>query len=327
VAGSTFVIVSNGFADGPAEALRPHLLTHGAELVIDISHPLVAEGPTEHRIVEYHQSGREERRSIDGRLRPPLSFALDPLLPPIVAKSTGWFGFNCLATARGIAERRLSRTQRVVHWSVDFVPDRFGPGRLTQVYEAIDAFCCKRADARVDLSGAALEARDAAYGLTPANSAPAAVVPMGCWLDRTPVVADDAASRRRVVFLGHLVPRMGVLALLDAVELLLQRGTKLTLDIVGGGPLLDEVRERAAAIGGDIVTVHGFVEDHRDVEAILASGTVAAAPYTDDADSFTRWADPGKLKAYLGAGLPIVMTATPPIAPQLEAAGAAILVP
>ena len=53
---------------------------------------------------------------------------------------------------------------------------------------------------------------------------------------------------------------------------------------------------------------------------------MAAAPYTDDADSFTRWADPGKLKAYLGAGLPIVMTSTPPIAPQLEAAGSALLV-
>jgi glycosyltransferase involved in cell wall biosynthesis len=118
---------------------------------------------------------------------------------------------------------------------------------------------------------------------------------------------------------------MGVDTLLDAVELLGREDADLGVDIVGGGPLLDEVRRRADALGRS-VTVHGFVEDHRDVEAILAGGTVAAAPYREDEDSFTRWADPGKLKAYLGAGLPIVMTSTPPIAAELEAAGAALLV-
>lgn len=326
VDGGTFVIVSNGFADGPAEALRPFLLDHGARCVVDVSHPLVAEGPTGHRIIEYHADGREVRRTIDPRLRPPLSFGLDLFLPPRVERSTGWFGFNCIATARGIAERRLHRTERVVHWSVDFVPQRFGPGRLTQVYEAVDSFCCKRADARVDLSGAALEARDTAYSLTSSNSAPSSVVPMGCWLDRTPTVQPAAATAKRVVFLGHLVPRMGVLTLLDALELLRADDPDVTAEIVGGGPLLDEVRRRAATFPDGAVTVHGFVEDHREVESILAGGTVAAAPYTDDADSFTRWADPGKLKAYLGAGLPIVMTSTPPIAPQLEAAGSALLV-
>ncbi len=326
VAGGTFVIVSNGFADGPAEALRPFLLDNGAHCVVDVSHPLVAEGPTGHRIVEYHADGRELRRTIDPKLRPPLSFGLDAFLPPRVERSTGWFGFNCIATARGIAERRLRRTERVVHWSVDFVPQRFGPGRLTQIYEAVDKFCCKRADARVDLSGAALEARDAEYSLTPANSAPSSVVPMGCWLDRTPTVDPTAASAKRVVFLGHLVPRMGVLTLLDALEVLRRDDPDVTVEIVGGGPLLDDVRRRAATFPEGVVTVHGFVEDHREVESILAGGTVAAAPYTDDADSFTRWADPGKLKAYLGAGLPIVMTSTPPIAPQLEAAGSALLV-
>lgn len=326
IPGSTFVVASSGYADGPAEALLQHLLDRGASTVVEVAHPLVAEGPTDHRITRHEAGGKVTTRSIDPRLRPPLSYALDPILPINVGHTSAWFGFNCLTTSRGIAERRLGRTRRVVHWSVDFVPERFGPGALTTVYERVDAFCCRHADARVDLSGAALEARDAAYHLTPGASAPATVVPMGCWLDRTPRVDEHAASLGRLVFLGHLVPRMGVLTLLDAVDLLRAQGADVTLDIVGGGPLLDEVRRRAASMGTGVVTVHGFVQDHRDVEAILASGTIAAAPYTDDADSFTRWADPGKLKAYLGAGLPIVMTSTPPIAAQLEASGTALLV-
>ncbi|MEZ5320850.1 MAG: glycosyltransferase [Microthrixaceae bacterium] len=330
VDGSTFVIVSNGFADGPAEALRPFLLERGAARVVDVSHPLTAEGPTGHRIVTYEASGASRTRTIDPRLGPPWSFALDPLLPPRLGRSDGWFGFNCLATGRGLLERRLGRTRRVVHWSVDFVPDRFGPGVLTRAYDSIDALCCRRADARVDLSAAALDARAAAHGLG-VDAAPGTVIPMGCWLERTPRVDDAAFDARRVVFLGHLVERMGVDTLLDAVTTLREAGDTVTVEVMGGGPLLDTVRRRAGALGvtaegGPVVTVHGFVEDHRDVEAILARATVAAAPYSEDPSSFTRWADPGKLKAYLGAGLPIVMTSTPPTAAELAEAGAALVV-
>lgn len=326
IRGASFVVASNGFGDGPARPLREHLLHGGAELVVEISHPLVPEGPTGHRIIEHRADGTSTARSINPRLHPPISFALDPLIPLRVPPTSGWFGFNCLATARGLVERRLGRTGRVVHWNVDFVPERFGPGRLSRVYERIDAQCWRRADAHVDLSNAALEARTAAYGMEPGEAAPSFVVPMGSWLGRTPTVSDDAASSGRIVFLGHLVPRMGVVTLLDAVQLLRTAGLDVTLEVIGGGPLLDEVRTRADAIGSGVVTVHGFVEDHRDVEAILARGTVAAAPYAEDPASFTRWADPGKLKAYLGAGLPVVMTSTPPNAAELEASGAALVV-
>jgi glycosyltransferase involved in cell wall biosynthesis len=62
------------------------------------------------------------------------------------------------------------------------------------------------------------------------------------------------------------------------------------------------------------------------VEAILAEASVGVAPYLTDVGSFTQFADPGKLKAYLGAGLPIVLTPVPPNAKELEESGAALLV-
>ena len=45
--------------------------------------------------------------------------------------------------------------------------------------------------------------------------------------------------------------------------------------------------------------------------------TVGCAPYVESDDSFTQYADPGKLKAYLGAGLPIVTTRVAPNADSL----------
>ena len=62
------------------------------------------------------------------------------------------------------------------------------------------------------------------------------------------------------------------------------------------------------------------------MERLLAEGSVAAAPYLAAESTFTRWADPGKLKAYLAAGLPIVLTDVPPNAHELSReAGAEIV--
>jgi glycosyltransferase involved in cell wall biosynthesis len=63
------------------------------------------------------------------------------------------------------------------------------------------------------------------------------------------------------------------------------------------------------------------------VERILAEASVAVAPYEPDPDSFSRYADPGKLKSYLAAGLPILLTDVPPNATELAARGGAELVP
>jgi glycosyltransferase involved in cell wall biosynthesis len=149
---------------------------------------------------------------------------------------------------------------------------------------------------------------------------------MGAWLDRVATTTPEAFERRRVVFLGHLVPRQGVDVLLEALALLQDRGAEVAADVIGGGPLEEDLRGRAAALGlRERVTFHGFVPDHRDVERLLAGASVAVAPYRPDA-TFTAYADPGKLKAYVAAGLPTVLTDVPPNAPELAAEAGATLV-
>jgi len=312
-------IVANGFAEGPAEALRDYLVAHGTE-VVTIFHPLTPEHGTRHVITRYADGRLVDLRDVDLHLRPPRSYALDPLVPLLPPRVDTWFGFNPLACARGLIARRLSRARSVVLWSVDFVPDRFGAGTIpTRIYDRIDRLCCTRADARLELSETARDARNRRHGL-PAETAPTHVVPMGAWLARVPKTSTDAFKNRRIVFLGHLVPRQGVDVLLDALALL--KG--VTADVIGSGPLEQTLRRRAAELGlADIVRFHGFVPDHRDVERLLAQAAIAVAPYRPDEDTFTRYADPGKLKAYLAAGLPIVLTDVPPNAHALarEAGG------
>jgi glycosyltransferase involved in cell wall biosynthesis len=313
-------IASNGFADGPAQALRDFLVVRGDD-VLTIFHPLTPEQGTHHRLSEYEGGSEVRTRDVHLPLRPPASFIFDPFVPVRPPKVDVWFGFNPLACARGLVARRTRRARRVVLWSVDFVPDRFGHGTLaTSVYDRIDALCCRRADVRVELSEAARAARNERHSLSH-EAADAHVVPMGAWIERVQRTTAESFRSRRIVFLGHLVARQGVDRLLDA----LLRLPDVAADVIGTGPLETELRERARAAGLS-ATFHGYVADHREVERLLSRAAVAVAPYRESDDSFTRYADPGKLKAYLAAGLPIVMTDVPPNARELEAeAGAEVV--
>jgi glycosyltransferase involved in cell wall biosynthesis len=326
MASSSFAIVANGFADGPAQALRDYLVPR-ASSVVAVFHPLTREQGTKHVVGEYTAGRQVRTRSISLPLRPPLSFASDPFIPLRMPVVDLWFGFNPLACARGLAARKLARAERVVLWSVDFVPARFGRTPLTRLYDRLDQLCCTRADVRVELSATARDARNRRHALED-GVVPTHVVPMGAWLSRVPKSSGDAFVRRRVVFLGHLVPRQGVAVLLEALWQLDRRGASVETDIIGDGPLLGELQAHAARLAIDArVRFHGFVEDHRRVEELLAGAALAVAPYEPSPDSFTRYADPGKLKAYLAAGLPIVLTAVPPISAELAEHAGAELVP
>jgi glycosyltransferase involved in cell wall biosynthesis len=324
VKASSFTIVANGFADGPAQALRDHLCARGA-LVHTVWHPLTAEDGTSHVIETWEADALAATRTVRTPLRPPTSYAVDPLLPVRMPPVDVWFGFNPSACARGLLDRRLRRARRVVLWSVDFVPDRFGRRTLqTRIYDRLDKLCCTRADARVELTEIAVLARNRRHGLPP-NGSVVHVVPMGAWLDRVPTVSPEAWQRRRVVLLAHLVHRQGADLLLDALALL--HDADVSADVIGTGPLEQSLRHRAKELGlQDAVTFHGFVADHREVERILAHGSLGVAPYRPGEGTFTTHADPGKLKSYVAAGLPAVLTDVPPNAHELAAEGVAEII-
>jgi glycosyltransferase involved in cell wall biosynthesis len=329
VSESTFAIAWNGATDTPpASSVREYLLRRGARRLTTIQHPLEPEDGGGHRFVVYEHGRETGRRTLRIPFRPPFTYVLDPLLPPWPPSADVWIAFNNLMSARGLVQRSLGRAGKVVYWPIDFVPDRFGTGLVTRAYDAVDAYCCRHVDLRFEVTRAALDARSARHRLDPAEAAPAEVLPIGAWSSRAPVAPEDGWRRRRVVFAGHLVERQGVAMLLDALAVLAGRGVDFTAAIAGHGPQLDELVARASQLAiDDRVEFVGFIGDPRELERFVASGTVAAAPYDTAPDSFSRFADPGKLRVYTAGGLPVVLTDVPPNASELAADGGAELVP
>jgi glycosyltransferase involved in cell wall biosynthesis len=196
----------------------------------------------------------------------------------------------------------------------------------TRVYDRLDRLSATRSDARIELSEAARDGRNRRHGLENASDR-THVVPMGAWVDQVAAVPADGFARRRVVFLGHLVPRQGLDLLLQTSLLLKERDLGITVDVIGGGPAEAQLRKQAESLGvTQVIRFHGFVPDHREVERILAEASLAVAPYRPGLGTFTTYADPGKLKAYVAAGLPIVLTDVPPNAESLaREAGAEVV--
>lgn len=96
--------------------------------------------------------------------------------------------------------------------------------------------------------------------------------------ERFNIVAPQSADLPlRACFVGRLVPYKGPHILLDAIAPLARAG-RMRLDVIGDGPMLDELRDHAAQAGiAGAVTFHGQL-DHGDVQAILGRANLLTFP-------------------------------------------------
>jgi glycosyltransferase involved in cell wall biosynthesis len=91
------------------------------------------------------------------------------------------------------------------------------------------------------------------------------------------IAEDDPSGPLRACFIGCLVPYKGPDMLLEAAAPLLRSG-RMTLDVIGDGPLESDLRAQAEREGlSQAVTFHGWL-DHRAVAAVAARCAVMTFP-------------------------------------------------
>ena len=322
--GASITLLWSGYQYTIAGPVADYLVARGATVTC-VTHPLFAHGSRERILTRRGPGVSTDRRSAPLGLRPPASYALDPLWPPRLPRADLAIGFGCLVTSRLLLERQVGRVGQVVHWNIDYVPQRFENRSLDRIYRFLDRNACLRADVRLDLNERALAARTDEYGLQRSGAIPM-VVPVGIWAADVARCAPEAYDARTLVFLGNLAERQGIFEFVDMMRILVDEVPGVRAEVVGGGDIESAVRARADALGlADVVRFHGDVNDPTRFQEILAGCSIGCAPYRKDPSSFSNFADPSKVKSYLGASLPVIITDVPPIARTLEATGAAVV--
>jgi glycosyltransferase involved in cell wall biosynthesis len=225
---------------------------------------------------------------------------------------------NALA---GLALRRIGRVRRLIYYAVDFSERRFEQAAAEWVYRRIDEAALRGADSTWHVSVAMRRAREArfprAFG---SDGSSHLVVPVGVHARRMREAASTVGDARdRVVFVGNILRHHGLGVVLEAVALLRRTHPRVHLDVFGDGPDRMAFEALSQTLGlQSTVTFHGYIVEDTKLEMELGRGGVAVAMYSPSESSFSRYADPGKIKLYLGSGLPVVMTDVPPIARELD---------
>jgi len=321
-------IFSHYATTGACEELRDWLKRGDIQELVYIAFPF---GSSRDRFIRVQQYRGEklvrDRRSLFGlRMPEPLAYTKDFVYALLYAfrfahgADVVVAGDNLLALACALS-RPLSGIKRVVYYMIDYSPVRYANRCLNAFYYLVDRWAAYRADAVWPLTPQIIRGRFDS-GRLDEKRVRWCTVPYGSHSVKAGVGIGFKGTN--VVYMGDVVRNKGAELFVPIARELKRRIPDFTFTVIGGGKDLPALRDEVEKAGlQSHFNICGFVASMDDVVAQLVTGGVAIAPYYPfDTNSFTFFSDPGKVKVYLGCGLPIVMTDVPPIAKTLEGEGA-----
>ena len=319
-----FVLMANvvdGF-ESEFEYLAQYLRNKGIKSVCTVSHPLDrrSKAVTAYRIFI---DGKLQKSKVSRRPhKPPLTHIFDFVFPAKFVRGDVWIAFNPVQAA--IARLRMNRKALLVHWAIDFVPQKSTNRFINYCYRSLERFMFRRVDVQVENSRAALEMRQKLLGRKPANQA---IAPIGVFESDFVAPFLDRLNTPKVVYFGSIDERNDACFVAEVARQLCNADSAISFHFVGSGPLEENMKDQLSdLVEGHRIVFHGFVRDQAVITKILGECAVAIAPFLNDDKQFTKYADPQKIKYYLAAGLPIFLTDVPPNAQDLaERAGSTLL--
>lgn len=322
------VVVAHKFLPQPDDDLVEWLNSSGRHRVMHVFHSF-PDAPDRRSYCRIYEGGRllAERQTRDYRSWPDPLVYLKELWFTLLWVGRGglwdrYVGMDGLCVFFGHVLRSLGRVRSTVFWAIDFVPANRFPGRLKNwVYATINRHSATAADQMWDLGPRMADARERYAGIGRSSYREHRVVPYGMWLSRIRSVPYEECEAHTIVFMGHLLEKQGVQLVLRALAEVARAVPQVRFKVIGGGsyrPALEALAEElGVAARCDFM---GKIDSPARMEEEVCRAAVAVAPYVRELDSWTLYADPGKVKTYLACGVPVALTDVPWNAREIEQA-------
>lgn len=236
------------------------------------------------------------------------------------------FGANCLNMISLIILKKLGRINRLIYYTIDYIPIRFNNRALNFIYHLVEKSAVLNADVVWNLSSAMADAREA-RGYSIILKEKQVTVPIGVYFEPDKFSGSHDFANRLFVYVGMLARKQGVFEIVEALARVTRYFPDTRLRFIGDGVDRLDLQRRVAQLGLDgVVEFEGMVTDRRKVVELLREGSVGLAPYRTNPGNFSHFADPTKFKDYLMAGLPIIFTKVSKFAEELIITNAGIVV-
>lgn len=316
------------YTNCPSFELKKWLLKEKFPYFLWIAHPLMYHSRLQGRHFEIHVDGNPTGGKSNSIRREAtlVQYVKDFLLTIYWTIRTGqkydvFIGFDNLNAFAGWVLKQLGVTRKCVFYVVDYSPLRFENKLLNWIYHRIESFCAIHCDETWNLSERMITARETFKGLKPEQCGIQKIAPMGIWHDDMPSVPAKDVKYRQLVYMGAITKKQGIQFVLEAIPKIVARIPDFTFLVIGDGEYLDELKAQVDRLGiCERVHFTGFIQDHHEIDRLVAESGLAVALYErgDLLRNFTYYTDPGKIKVYLGAGVPVLVTDVPHNAKEIE---------
>ena len=325
------VIVTHRFVTSPGDDLRAYEMRKSKE-VMYIVHGFADR--KDRRSFYLHDKGFDRiqsRVSIDYRKLPDFLVLIKDFLYTVywvLSTKKRWdllVAMDSLNFVAGYTLKRLGFVGNAIFWTTDFTPVRFSNRWKNSLYHRINRFGLAKCDAAWYLSERMNEGQRKGYGISLPEKK--FVVPRGAWSKYGRLPPFESIEKHTVVFLGHLLEKQGVQLALRAIPHIVEEIPDFKLVVIGGGHYETRLKHLAKQLNIErYVEFTGVIRNHEDIEDRISNYAMGLAPYDKTKDTWTYFADPGKIREYAAAGLPVILTSLPYNAKELENLQCAIII-
>lgn len=240
-----------------------------------------------------------------------------------------FIGVNNLNSLAGLVLKKIGKVKKVVFYTMDFVPVRFNNKLLNYIYHKIEIICIKNCDEVWNVSPRMAEGREKYLGLS-AKKYPQRFIPVGTWVDRIKKRKFEQIKKNQILFIGHILEKQGLQKVIEALPKVVREIGEVKFLIIGGGDYETVLKSKVKKLNLEKnVIFKGWVLDRKKIDEMLSESAVAIATYKPEEEwlhNFTYYADPYKIKDYLGAGLAMILTDVSYNVKDVEKNGCGIIV-